>query len=104
MLIPIKITTKAHAEIRNIMDHKNIPKGYALRVGIKGGGCGGISYALGFDRKKEDDQHFEIEGLSVLIEKRHVMFLMGMQVDFYEGNDARGFVFTNPAIPKRHDA
>lgn len=103
MLIPITITEKAREEIRHIMAHKNIPEGYSLRVGVKGGGCGGMSYALGFDKEKEGDQSFELAGIPVLIEKRHMMFLMGMQVDFYEGNDARGFTFVNPDIPKRHD-
>ncbi|AWW29900.1 iron-sulfur cluster assembly accessory protein [Echinicola strongylocentroti] len=104
MLIPITITDKAQEEIKNIMEHKNIPADYSLRVGVKGGGCGGMSYALGFDKPKEEDQQFELGGIPVLIEKRHVMFLMGMQVDFYDGNEARGFTFENPDIPKRHDA
>ncbi len=104
MLIPISITTKAVEEIKNIITHKNIPDDYALRVGVKGGGCGGVSYALGFDKAREGDQQFEWEGIEVLIEKRHVMFLMGMQIDFYEGDDSRGFTFVNTTIPKRHDA
>jgi iron-sulfur cluster assembly protein len=103
MLIPINITVKAQEEIKNIINTKNIPKDYYLRVGVKGGGCGGMSYLLGFDKAKEGDQQFEIDGISVLIEKKHYMFLMGMQVDFYEGNDARGFTFVNPGLPKRHD-
>ncbi|WP_114747712.1 HesB/IscA family protein [Pleomorphovibrio marinus] len=104
MLIPISITTKAVEEIKNIITHKNIPGDYGLRVGVKGGGCGGVSYALGFDKPKEGDQLFEWKGIEVLIEKRHVMFLMGMEIDFYEGDDARGFTFVNATIPKRHDA
>ncbi|MDO6438294.1 iron-sulfur cluster assembly accessory protein [Cyclobacterium sp. 1_MG-2023] len=103
MLTPINITPKALEEIKTIISTKNIPLEYALRVGVKGGGCGGVSYALGFDLKKDEDQSFDIEGLTVLIEKKHVMFLMGMQVDFHESNEARGFVFTNPELPKRHD-
>lgn len=103
MIIPIEITPGALKEIKNIMAHKNIPKDYSLRVGVKGGGCGGMSYALGFDKPKEGDQQFDIEEIPVLIEKKHVMFLMGMRVDFYEGNDTRGFTFVNPALPKRHD-
>jgi iron-sulfur cluster assembly protein len=103
MLIPIKITEKAQEEIKNIIRNKNIPLNYFLRVGVKGGGCGGMAYMLGFDKPKEDDQQFEIEGIQVLIEKRHYMFLMGMQVDFYDGNEARGFTFLNPDIPNRHD-
>ncbi|MBN3583592.1 iron-sulfur cluster assembly accessory protein [Algoriphagus aestuarii] len=103
MIIPVQITEKAEAEIKNIMVHKNIPADYSLRVGVKGGGCGGMSYALGFDKPKEDDQQFEIAGIPVLIEKRHFMFLMGMQIDFFESDEARGFTFINPDIPKRHD-
>ncbi|MDN3668262.1 iron-sulfur cluster assembly accessory protein [Echinicola jeungdonensis] len=103
MQIPISITDKAHQEIQNIMSTKNIPSEYSLRVGVKGGGCGGMAYALGFDTAKDGDQEFEYRGIPILIEKRHVMFLMGMQVDFYDGNDARGFTFVNPDLPKRHD-
>lgn len=103
MLIPIQITPKAKEEIRNIISNKNIPADYSLRVGVRGGGCGGMSYMLGFDKAKEGDQQFEIDGIPVLIEKKHYMFLMGMQVDFYEGNEARGFTFINPDVPKRHD-
>ncbi len=103
MMIPIKITEKAQTEIKNIIAHKNIPEGYFLRVGVKGGGCGGMSYLLGFDKPKNDDQKFEVEGIPVLVEKKHFMFLMGMEVDFYEGNDTRGFTFVNPDLPKRHD-
>jgi iron-sulfur cluster assembly protein len=93
MLIPIVITAKAKEEIKKIMAHKNIPVHYHLRVGIKGGGCGGMSYALGFDKPKMGDEHFEIDGIPVLVEKKHVMFLMGMSVDFFEGSEARGFTF-----------
>ncbi|SNS19744.1 iron-sulfur cluster assembly protein [Belliella buryatensis] len=104
MIIPISITEKAQIEIKNIMDNKNIPADYHLRVGVKGGGCGGMSYALGFDKAKEGDEQFVLNHIPVLIEKKHYMFLMGMQIDFYEGNEARGFTFINPEIPKRHDA
>lgn len=103
MIIPIKISPQALDEIKNIMDSKNIPQDYSLRVGIKGGGCGGVSFVLGFDQSREGDQQFSIDGVPVLVEKRHVMFLMGMQVDFHESNEARGFVFSNPDIPERHD-
>lgn len=103
MLIPIQITEKAQAEIKDIIANKNIPSDYSLRIGVKGGGCGGMSYLLGFDKPKEGDQHFEFAGIKVLIEKKHYMFLMGMQVDFFESDEARGFTFVNPDIPKRHD-
>ena len=96
MLIPIEITDKAKEEIKNILAYKNIPADYHLRVGIKGGGCGGMAYSLGFDKPKEGDQQFEIDGIPVVLEKKQVMFLMGMKVDFYESAEARGFTFINP--------
>ncbi len=103
MLIPIQITPKAATEIKHILATKNIPEDYFLRVGVKGGGCGGMSYSLGFDKAKPEDQLFDVHGIPVLIEKKHYMFLMGMQIDFFEGDEARGFTFINPDIPKRHD-
>ncbi len=95
MLIPLEITGKAKEEIKNIIATKNIPSEYRLRVGVKGGGCGGMAYNLGFDTPKEEDQQFEVDGIAVVMEKRPVMFLMGMKIDFYEGAEARGFIFVN---------
>lgn len=89
---PIQITEKARREIKDIMANKKIPEGYGLRVGVKGGGCG-VSFVLGFDKQKEQDQAYSIDGIPVFIQKREMMFLIGKEVDFYEGSDARGFVF-----------
>lgn len=89
---PVKITAAAVNEVRNILANKNIPADYQLRIGVKGGGCG-IGFLLGFDKPKESDLAYEIEGLSVLIDKKHLMYLIGLTVDFYSGDDARGFVF-----------
>ncbi|MDN5203439.1 iron-sulfur cluster assembly accessory protein [Fulvivirgaceae bacterium BMA10] len=93
-MTPVTITDKAVKEIKEIIRHKNIPAEYGLRIGIKGGvGCAGVSFLLGFDKKKETDDEFEIDGITVYLEKKHFMYLIGMQVDFYEGADARGFSF-----------
>lgn len=75
------------------MENKSIPKGYGLRVGIKGAGCAGISYLVGFDKKKETDVTYVKDGVTVMIEKKHVMYLVGIELDFYDGEDARGFTF-----------
>ncbi|MDX1627863.1 MAG: iron-sulfur cluster assembly accessory protein [Fulvivirga sp.] len=93
--VPVTLTDKAIQEVHNIMDNKNIPEAYGLRVGIKGSGsCVGFSYMLGFDKKKEDDISFTVgDGIPVYIEKKHAMYLVGVEVDFYEGADARGFTF-----------
>lgn len=97
-LEPVTITPKAAKEIKNIMASKNIPSGYGLRIGMQGGGgCGaGMTYQLGFDKKKEDDIEYHFEDITVYIAKKHTMYLLGLQVDFYDESDARGFTFVNP--------
>ena len=100
MIEPVELTEKAIQEVKNIMATKNIPEGYGLRIGMKGGGCGGMSFILGFDQQKESDLVYQIEGIPVYVEKRHTMYLVGMKVDFYEGADARGFMFINPLQQK----
>ncbi len=92
-LQPVTISSRAVAEIRNIMQNKNIPSEYGLRIGIKGGGCGGVSLLLGFDKKKESDLAYEIAGIPVYIDKKHTMYVIGKQVDFLENEEARGFIF-----------
>jgi iron-sulfur cluster assembly protein len=90
---PIGISARAAEEVKKIMQSKNIPAGYGLRLGIKGGGCGGVSLIIGFDKQKPTDLAYELEGIQVFVEKKHTMYLIGKEVDFYEGADARGFMF-----------
>ena len=92
---PVTISSRAAEEIRKIMETKNIPLGYGLRVGVKGGGCG-VTLIIGFDKKKDSDMAYTISDIPVYVDKRHTMYIIGKEVDFYEGEDARGFVFTNP--------
>ena len=92
---PVTISAKAAEEIRKIMQTKNIPEGYSLRVGIKGGGCGGVSLLIGFDKQKATDLSYLVAGIPVLVDKKHTMYIIGKEVDFYEGADARGFMFTD---------
>ena len=97
-LQPVSLTPKAAIEVRKIMETKNIPSDYGLRVGVKGGGCGGVSLMIGFDKKKETDHAYTIEGIPVYVDKRHTMYLIGKEVDFYEGADARGFMFADQIV------
>ncbi|MDH5474344.1 MAG: iron-sulfur cluster assembly accessory protein [Cyclobacteriaceae bacterium] len=98
----VSITDNAAIEVKNIMSNKNIPEGYGLRIGMKGGGgCGaGMTHMLGFDKEKEGDIQYESQGIMIYIEKKHLMYLIGLQVDFYEGDDKRGFVFNHPEQEK----
>jgi iron-sulfur cluster assembly protein len=93
-LQPVILTPLAAEEARKIMQTKNIPEGYGLRMGVRGGhGCGGVSFIIGFDKQKPSDLVYEQEGIQILVDKKNVMYLMGKAVDFHEGADARGFMF-----------
>lgn len=91
---PVTLSRRAAVEIRKIMETKNIPEGYGLRVGVKGGGCG-VSLLIGFDKRKESDLSYLIDGIAVYVDKRHTLYVMGKEVDFYEGEETRGFLFTD---------
>lgn len=93
---PIQISPNAAREIRKIINKKNIPDGYGLRVGVKGGGCSGMSYVLGFDKERDKDKVFTLDGITVYMDKRHGLYLMGTTINYHDGLDARGFTFENP--------
>lgn len=97
---PVSLTDNAVREIRKIMEEKNIPAEYALRVGVKGGGCSGLSYILGFDLQKENDNLYKFDEITIVMEKSHGMYLAGMEIDFVEGLNNRGFTFNNPNAAK----
>jgi iron-sulfur cluster assembly protein len=93
---PVILTQGAVNQLKSIMSEQGISSQYGLRIGVKGGGCSGFSYVLGFDEQKEVDEVFEISGMKVLMEKSHAIYLLGMEIDFVEGLNNRGFSFSNP--------
>lgn len=93
---PITITPDAISEIKRLKTSTDIQPGQALRIGVKGGGCSGLSYLLAFDDIKAGDNIYEVDGAEIIMEKAHLMYVIGMQVDYGDGLNARGFTFTNP--------
>ncbi len=93
---PIKLTDGAIRELRRIREEQNIPEDHGLRIGVKGGGCSGFSYILGFDVVKENDEIHDINGMRVFLQKAHALYLVGMEIDWVEGLNNRGFSFNNP--------
>ena len=91
----IDITLRAADKIKEILLEEQ-KDGHGLRVGVKGGGCSGFSYLLGFDKQNEKDDDFEIKGMKVFMEKAHAIYLLGIEIDWMEGLNNRGFTFTNP--------
>lgn len=97
---PVQLTAGAVAEIKRLMDDPGFDKSQVLRIGVKGGGCSGMSYILGFDKVEDGDDHFTIEGIPCVMKKAHGLYLMGMEIDWQDGLNNRGFTFTNPNASK----
>jgi iron-sulfur cluster assembly protein len=93
---PIGLTARALVEVRNIIQEKSVPADYGLRIGVQGGGCSGMSYLLGFDKAKDNDEIYDLDGVQLIMDKKHAMYVLGMEVDFQDGLNARGFTFNNP--------
>lgn len=93
---PVTLTEGALKELKKLIDQQEIGSDFGLRVGVEGGGCSGMSYLLGFDQKKDGDSEYEINGIRVFMNKAHGLYLAGMEIDFKNGLDARGFTFNNP--------
>ena len=91
---PVRITAEALEEVKTILYSKNIPKEYGLRIGVNGGGCSGVSFFISFDTQKEKYDVYEIGNIKLFIEKRHTMFLWGVEVDFINSGEERGFIFS----------
>ncbi len=93
---PISLSETAVEQLKRIKEEQQIPDSHGLRVGVKGGGCSGFSYVLGFDLPSEKDQVYEMKGIKILMEQAHTLYLAGMQIDWVEGLNNRGFSFVNP--------
>lgn len=97
----ISITKKAADQIRQIMSENNVSENSGLRVGVKGGGCSGLQYSLGFDESsKEGDTIIEQEGVKLFVDGKSLFYLSGTVLDFTDGLNGRGFVFDNPNAKK----
>ena len=97
---PVSLTTGAIEELRRLMNEENFDRSQQFRIGVKGGGCSGMTYILGFDRPDDKDLSFEIEGIPCIMNKSHQLYLHGMEVDWQGGLNSRGFTFSNPNASK----
>ena len=94
----IALTDKAAGKIAELLGSQEGSEGQALRVAVRGGGCSGFQYALAFDRAKEDDNVFEVDGVSVIVDKVSMQFVFGSEVDYVEGLQGAGFQVNNPNV------
>lgn len=95
----VTLTPLAVSEVKRILEKQPNPA-LGLRLGVKGGGCSGLSYAMGFDTQRDGDNVFEIEGLKVIVDPKSYLYLDNTTVDFQDALEGRGFKFINPNAQK----
>jgi len=96
----IKISDPARDRLLSLLGKSN-KKTPFIRVGVESGGCSGLSYKLDFDdSKNEDDEIFEDNGISLLVNRKSYLYLIGTTLEFSDGLNGKGFVFNNPNASK----
>jgi iron-sulfur cluster assembly protein len=91
----IEITELAKTKIEEIVK-KDPQEGKALRFGVIGGGCSGLSYKMEFSEKKESDNTIALGFIDVVIDPKSSIYLKGTTIDFQDGLQGKGFIFVNP--------
>ncbi|RJP18906.1 MAG: iron-sulfur cluster insertion protein ErpA [Candidatus Omnitrophota bacterium] len=93
----ITLTEKAIHEVKRLIEAQNLPEDTGLRVGVRGGGCSGLSYSLNFEtEQKENDQIFDTDGVKVIVDAKSYQYLAGTTLDYSDGLNGSGFTFNNP--------
>ena len=98
----IKVTATAVKELKKAITVQQLPAAVAIRIGVTGGGCSGFEYKLGFDENvnEETDMLSVFDGLRVAVDKKSALYLDGIELDYQESLENRGFVFNNPNATK----
>ena len=94
----IKVSETAKKKVIELMHDEgyNYTTDY-VRVGVKSGGCSGLSYDLKFDKEKEEeDKVFEDNGVKIIVDKKSFLYLIGTTLEYSGGLNGSGFVFNNP--------
>lgn len=95
------LTPLAISEVKKILERQSAKDtSLGLRLGVKGGGCSGLSYAMGFDHQREADNISEFDGLKVFIDPKSYLYLSNTTLDFQDSLEGRGFKFVNPIAQK----
>ena len=94
----IKITETALEHLKNTMKEEGISNDtHFLRVGVKGGGCSGLSYVMDFvTETTETDEIINLSELKVVIDKKSILYLIGTELQYSSGLNGKGFEWVNP--------
>ncbi len=97
----VTISEKAAGKIRYFASKEGLGDDVGLRVAVKGGGCSGLTYDLQItDQQLETDKVVEQYGIKVMVDKKSFIYLVGTELEFSDGLNGKGFVFTNPNAKK----
>lgn len=94
----IKVSEQAKNKVVQLMTEDGFnPNTDYIRVGVKSGGCSGLSYDLKFDKTQvEEDKVFEDNGIKIIVDKKSFLYLIGTTLEYSGGLNGTGFVFNNP--------
>ncbi len=92
----LTITEKAQLQIKALASLECDLEAKGLRISVTGGGCSGLSYKILFSEERVKDNILDFSGIKVLIDPKSVIYLKGIELDFKDGLNGKGFVFDNP--------
>ncbi|MBF0247488.1 MAG: iron-sulfur cluster assembly accessory protein [Alphaproteobacteria bacterium] len=93
---PIQMTPAAVAQVKALLESRGKPS-VGIRIGVRTKGCSGLSYTLEFaDEKNEFDEEMSVDGVTILIDPKATMFIIGTEMDYVVDKLESGFVFNNP--------
>jgi iron-sulfur cluster assembly protein len=93
----LELSDSAKKQVKALKAAQNLGDEVFLRVGVRGGGCSGMSYLLEFDSDKTPhDREYDIDGVKVVVDKKSYLFLNGTTLDYVQQGLTGGFTFINP--------
>ena len=93
----LALSENAVKQVKQLKSAQNLPETVFLRMGVKGGGCSGMSYQLEFDSEMgPHDKEFDIDGVKVVCDKKSYLYLNGTTLDYVQQGLTGGFTFVNP--------
>ena len=93
----INVTEKAKEKLIELKQKEGYSDNHNVRVSVKGGGCSGLMYDLGFDNLVQaSDEVFEDKGIKILVDRKSLLYLLGTTLEFSDGLNGKGFQFVNP--------
>ncbi len=93
----ITISDKAAVKLKDLLETEKKPADqFGLRLGVRGGGCSGLSYVMAFDTPKEGDQTFTKEGVRVFVDPKSLLYVDGSELDYVDALTGAGFAIRNP--------